>query len=396
VLVTPAGVLFAHPLSESYALPVSPLAAANATAALVFLVAFAVRGRSRRVAEGPVPSWTGSLDPAQIVTRALAVALLAVAVAAGRLGTDDQLENLAPALIVGVAWPLLVLASVLLGEVWRWVDPWDGIARPVTPEDAAREPRAVWPTIPSAIVWVWYLSAYSDPLDPRAVGAVLALYTVVTVSGCLALGRARWLGTAEPLGILLTWMALIPRRRLGIWEPPPGAAALLGVLTGGVLFGAVRRSELWGSLNTVQEAEHVAALGVLASCAVAAGLLALMASSGAPRGAVITAALPAVAGVILAVAMDRNRLFTSIQLLPGLLGDPFGEGWDVFGSATAGLDPAPLGTTGLLVAQLATLAAGYLWAALVFARGTPRTPRTPAAAGLAVLAGLSVIAVTSH
>jgi hypothetical protein len=121
-----------------------------------------------------------------------------------------------------------------------------------------------------------------------------------------------------------------------------------------------------------------------------------MASSGAPRGAVITAALPAVAGVILAVAMDRNRLFTSIQLLPGVLGDPFGEGWDVFGSATAGLDPAPLGTTGLLVAQLATLAAGYLWAALVFARGTPRTPRTPAAAGLAVLAGLSVIAVTSH
>ena len=243
---------------------------------------------------------------------------------------------------------------------------------------------------PFAVVWVWYLSAYSDPLDPRAVGAVLALYTVVTVGGCLALGRGRWLGTAEPLGILLSWLARRPRG----WEPPRGAEALLGVLAGGVLFGALRRSELWGSLNTVQDAELVATLGLLASCVVVAGLLVLRASSS--RAAGVAAALPAVAGVIVAVALDRNRLFTSVQLLPGLVGDPFGEGWDLLGSATAGLDPEPLGTKGLLVAQIGTLVAGYAAAAIVFARLAPREVRTTSAAGLAVLAGLSVIAVTSH
>ncbi len=394
--VTPAGVLFAHPLTETYELPVSPLVAANAAAALVLLVALSVRGGARRPSDGPVASWAGSLTAAQRATRAAAVAVLALAIAAGRLGADDQLENLAPALIVGAGWPVLVLASLLVGSVWRWVDPWDGIARALAPGDPAREPPSVWPAIPFAAVWVWYLSGYSDPLAPRAVGAVLALYTVVTVGGCLALGRARWLGTAEPFGIVLSWMALLPRRRLGGWEPPRGAAALLGVLAGGVLFGALRRSELWGGLNTVQEADLVATLGVVASCAVGAGLLALMAGSGAGRAAAIAAALPAVAGVIVAVAMDRNRLFTSVQLLPGLFGDPFGEGWDLSGSATAGLDPAPLGTTGLLAAQLGTVLAGYVWAAVVFARAAPRTARTPPAAGLAVLAGLSVIAVTSH
>ncbi|HET9740647.1 MAG TPA: hypothetical protein VFP78_21220 [Solirubrobacteraceae bacterium] len=392
--VTPAGVLFAHPLTESYQLPVPPLLAANAAAALVFLLAFAVPGRPRRPSDGPVTSWAGSLTTAQVVTRTVAMTLLGLAIAAGRLGADDQLENLAPALVVGAGWPLLVLASLLVGSVWRWLDPWDGIARALAPADAPPGPRAVWPAVPFALVWVWYLSAYSDPLDPRAVGAVLALYSVVTVGGCLALGRARWLGTAEPLGIVLSWMALLPRRRLGGWDPPPGAAVLLGVLAGGVLFGAVRRSELWGSLNTVQHADLVAALGVLGSCVVASGLLALMATSTAGRAAVISAALPAVAGVIVAVAMDRNRLFTSVQLLPGVLGDPFGEGWDLLG--TPRLDPAPLGTTGLLVAQLATLLAGYLAGAVVFARLAPPRARTPSAAGLAVLAGLSVIAVMSH
>ena len=392
--VTPAGVLFAHPLTESYQLPVPPLVAANAAAALVFVLAFAVPGRPRRHADGPVTSWAGPLTTAQVVTRAVAIALLGVAIAAGRLGADDQLENLAPALVVGAGWPLLAVASLLAGSLWRWIDPWDGIARAAAPGDAPHGPRAVWPAVPFALVWVWYLSAYSDPLDPRAVGALLALYTVVTVGGCLALGRARWLGTAEPLGIVLSWMALLPRRRLGAWDPPPGAAVLLGVLAGGVLFGAARRSELWGSLNTVEHADLVATVGVLGSCAVAAGLLTLMATSSGGRAAVIAAALPAVAGVILAVAMDRNRLFTSVQLLPGLVGDPFGEGWDLLG--TPRIDPAPLGTTGLLVAQLTTLFAGYLTAAVVFARLAPPRARTPSAAGLAVLAGLSVIAVTSH
>jgi hypothetical protein len=281
------------------------------------------------------------------------------------------------------------------GSVWRWVDPWDGVARVLAPGDARSEPPAVWPAVPFAAVWTWYLSAYAEPLAPRAVGAVLALYTVVTVSGCLALGRERWLGTAEPFGIVLSWMALLPRRRLAGWQPPRGAAALLGVLAGGVLFGAIRRSELWGGLNTAQGAGLLATLGVLAACAAVAGLLALLAST-AVRAPVIRAAVPAVAGVIVAVAMDSNRLFTSVQLLPGLFGDPFGDGWDLLGSATARLNPAPLGTSGLLVAQLAAVLAGYVTAAVVFARCSPRPARTSAAAGLALLAGISVIAVTAH
>lgn len=394
--------MLAHPLTQPYQLPVSPLAAGAAAAAVVLLVAFAVpraKDRFLRISDGHVASWGGPLSASQVATRFVAVALLALAIAAGRLGADDELENLAPALIVGVAWPLLVLASISLGPVWRWADPWDGVARVLARGRPDEEPGHVWPAVLVAVAWVWYLSAYRDPLDPRSVGAILALYTLLTVGGCLAVGRTRWLGSSEPLGIALSWMALLPRRRLADWNPPRGAEALLGVFAGGVVFGAVRRSELWGGLNTVRETELVATAGVLVSCAVVASLLMLMAMSAeeaGSRAAAARAAVPAVAGIIVAVAMDRNRLSTSVQLLPELFGDPFGRGWDVLGRAGAGLDPAPLGETGLLAAQLAILAAGHVIGAVVLARRLERGARGPVALVLSILASASVIAVASH
>jgi hypothetical protein len=391
----------AHPLTQPFDFPVSPLVAALAAAACVLLVAFAWPERGPRRAdrlEREVASWTGSLSPAQVVTRALAVLVLALAIAAGRLGADDELENLAPALVVGALWPLLVLASAVLGPLWRWVDPWDAAARPFA--DSRGQARGhVWPAALVALPWVWYLSAYSDTLRPRAVGAMLAAYTLFTLAGCLAVGRRRWLSTAEPLGIFLSWLALLPRRRLAEWDPPRGAEALLGVLGGGVLFGAVRRSELWGDLNTVRSAGLVAGLGVVAFSAAGYGLLGWMAARAGFRGvrpAAARAVLPAVAAIVVAVAMDRNRLFTSVQLLPGLLGDPFGRGWDLLGRAGAGLDPAPLGTRGLLWAQLCVLLAGHVVGAVVFARRVPRRAREPVAVGLAFLAAASVIALASH
>jgi len=396
-----AGTL-AHPLTQPFALPVSPLVAAAAGAVLVFVVAL-VWPRARRDGREPAgaltASWAGPLSAFQIAARVVAVALLALSIAAGRLGEDDELENLAPALVVGFAWPLLFLVSVAVGPIWRWTDPWDTVARATAPSRNDLPGASVWPAALVALAWVWYLSAYADTLSPRSVGAILALHTVFTVAGCLALGRERWLSSAEPLGIALSWMALLPRRRLSDWNPPRGAEALLGVLAGGVLFGAIRRSELWGGLNAVDHATALATLGVVVSSGVVAAMLvwfARQADHQGARGSTARVAVPAIAAIVLAVAMDRNRLSTSLQLLPGLLGDPFGRGWDLFGEAGAGLDPAPLGTTGLSIVQFSVLLTGHLAGAVVLARGVDRGSREPAALGLSLLAGASVMALVTH
>ena len=396
--------MLAHPLTEPFQLPVSPLVSAWACTAAVLVVAFALpraRSASGRVSDRVTASWDAVLSTPRLVTRILATGLLVLCVVAGRLGTDDELENLAPALIVGAAWPLLVLISALAGPVWRWTDPWDTLARTGRGAAADEPSRAVWPAALVALPWVWYLSAYEDTLEPRSVGAVLALYSVFTVAGCLALGRRRWLSSAEPLGIVLSWIALLPRGRLPDWDPPRGAEALLGVLAGGILFGAARRSELWGELNTIEHADLAAAAGVVGAAALGAGLLlgisAVSRIESAQAGAAAArAAVPVVAGIIVAVAMERNRLTTSVQLLPGLLGDSFGEGWDLLGRAGADLEPEPFGVRGLLVAQLGVVLAGHVAGAVVAARRLERAARVPIALGLGLLVNLAVLAIATH
>ena len=104
--------------------------------------------------------------------------------------------------------------------------------------------------------------------------------------------------------------------------------------------------------------------------------------------------VPLVAGIILAVALDRNRFFTSLQLLPGLLGDPFGAGWDLFGDTTESLDPAPLGDVGLLWAQLGILLTGSV-AGTAMITGASRRARLPVAALLSVLVAIAVIVLAT-
>ena len=390
-----------HPLSGDYHLDLPVFLSAMAAAPLVFGVALTwpQRDSPTGVPRAPATAWAGSLTSAQWATRSLAVLLLVAAIAAGRLGADDQLENLAPALIVGTAWPLLFLVSLVAGPVWRWVDPWDAITRALTRDVAVADPARVWPAALVAVPWMWYLSAYADLLDPRSLGTALAVYTILTVSGCVALGRARWLGSAEPIGITLSWLALAARGRLRRWQPPRGAEALLGVLVGGLLFGAVRRSSAWGGATVSPHGALYAVLGLVVCCAVGAGFLVGMAQvadrAGGP-GSVARVAVPSLAGIVVALALARNRFFVSVQLLPGLLGDPFGAGWDLLGPSAEGLTPAPLGTNGLLIEQLAVLALAHLRAAVLL--GLPRDDRVraPAAATLAAIAAASTSAIALH
>jgi hypothetical protein len=272
----------AHPLLE-HSDGFSPLLVTVLVLAVV-LTAATRRSPARISSEAPgerpaapLDSWAGSLSIAQVVTRSVGVGLLLLAVVAGRFGSPDQLRNIAPALVIGVAWPLLVLGSALLGPVWRWVDPWDSLARFGAREshgpagETESGPGNVWPAVLPALLWVWYLSVFAGSLDPPSVGAAVAVYTVVTLAGCLALGRKRWLSRVEVFGLLFGWTARVARIVLPTWRPPRGAQVVLGVLAGGLLFGALRRTSLWGALNVAPLALAYATAGLVASCALVAG-----------------------------------------------------------------------------------------------------------------------------
>jgi hypothetical protein len=401
LLGVPAGVL-AHPFTETGGLPVSPVFAATlAVAASVGLAMYWPTRSGGAVPTGPVviESWDGELRPGQVVTRVMAFALLVLAVVAGRLGDEHELRNIAPALVVGAAWPALILLSATLGPVWRWLDPWDSATRALgrgsegTGDGPGGGSPAVFPALVPAVLWVWYLGVYPTSLHPRSVGLALAVYTLATVGACLAVGRVRWLSRVEVFGLFFGWLARLPRGRLGSWSPPRGTEVVLGVLAGGLLFGAIRKTDLWGGLNALPGALLWATLGLLGTCLLFAGLLwglARAASEAAP-GSVARAAIPLVGAIAVAIGMARSRLFTSITLLPSLASDPFGLGWDLFGTVDHPPDP-PLLETRLALVQLAVLVAGLLAGTFVLARLEPRA-RTWGALALTVLIAGGTLAV---
>lgn len=399
--------LSAHPFLEAVELPVSPLVAAVAAGAVVLAVAYGSRTWSvaeRGRGDPPLESWAGPLRRQEVAGRAAALAVVALAVAAGRLGPPQELLNLAPALTIGVLWPLLVAGSAAVGPLWRWVDPWDGAARPleaVAGADAARTGPipAVYPAALVAAGWTWFVVAYPGALRPRTLALVLGAYSIAAVAGAVAFGRRRWLGSAEPLGLLLAWSGRLRRGRLDRWAPPPGAGLVVGAATGGLAFGLVRASSLWAGREASPDADLLATAGVLAASLLGAGILASAERMAGPRGAGGTptaATVPAFVAVALALAIARDRLFTAVQAVPIAATDPFGLGWDLLGTADWGIRPGPFGPAGRAGLQAAILLAGHVLGAMVLVRRVPRPrDRDAGALVLALVAALSVASVVA-
>ena len=179
---------------------------------------------------------------------------------------------------------------------------------------------------------------------------------------------------------------------MGSWAPPKGADLALGSLMGGILFYELRSSGLWGELNVSSQALLWATLGVAACCLVGAALVRVAGLLAKSVGAAAAVAVPLTLGVVLALAMSRNRLFTSLQLIPGLVADPLGFNWIHDGPNLADLDPEPLGHTGLVLAQGGVLLVGACWAAALARRRTSRT--FPLVVLACVVLGVGVTAVT--
>lgn len=399
--------LWAHPLTEAVALPFSPLTAA--ALGVMGIVLFATLTHPPRAEGDDAPaartepdSWSGwedgldSLLPAQLATRALALIVFLLTIAVGRLGSLFELENLAPALLIGVAWPGMALACALLGRVWLWLDPFDSLARLLGGGSEARGAEQIRPNVlwaaPSALVWSWYLSVYPNNLSPRVVGTVAALYTIAIVSAGLALGRRRVLENGELFGVFYQLVGGLRSARR-TWTPPRNADALLAVLLGGLLFGGLRQSTLWGELNASPRATLLATMGLVVVGAVSVGIVAVAGRGAAGKREIVTVALiPLTTAVVVAVAMTRNRLTTSLQLLPELLTDPFGSGTALETLQT--LDPNPLGTTGRIVLQMVVLVTGGIVGAIVVRRRYG-TEANPAVAAVCVLTAGAIVAVSA-
>jgi len=345
------------------------------------------------------------LGPVRIVVQAISVVLFAVVLAAALVGTSDPFENLAPTWVYVIFWLGLPLLSLLFGNVWRALSPWRAIADAFVWvwEHVGREarPLAVYPErfgrFPGAVALFAFVTlelCYSNPSNPRALAFAIALYSYVALFGMLAFGRDTWTARGEGFAILFAYIARIaplaaregrirlrlPLTGLAGAEPVPGSTLFIAVALGSVGFDGYSRAITWQDLVARVEAPYVfdrpgtgellvAGLnlaGLVAAITVV--LLAFLAACAAARSMVsaprslrpdfVLSLVPI--ALVYTVAHYFSLFVIQGQFAVPLLSDPFGRGWDIFG--TAGVQPniAVLGPTTIWYVQAASLVLGHV------------------------------------
>ena len=208
------------------------LGAATIVALTALLGALAPRlpaFRSRRLLAFPAPpaalgSWTG-------------FAALAVLVAVGFLGPRDPLGNLLPLTVWTLVWVGLALASMLLGDLWRGIEPWSA---PVTATrrllgrtgSLGLSRLGHWPAVAGFLAFAWFEIVSLAPDDPAILARAVALYWLVIFVLAVLEGPA-WLRQGEALTLFFRFIAKIAPlwwtpagRRLELHAGPPGAQIL--------------------------------------------------------------------------------------------------------------------------------------------------------------------------
>ncbi|MFC5751357.1 hypothetical protein [Actinomadura rugatobispora] len=395
------GVL-AHGLGGRTDLPLDAVAAiigGGTAVAASFLVLTVAWKRPRLRSDGGRPLPPGParvLDSAALAragrAAALAAAVFVVAVALG--GPPGEKANLAPWALYVTFWVGLVPASVLLGPVWRRVNPLRTLHAVLCrltgtdPVGGRRTPPArlgYWPAACWLTAFVWLELVAPGRSDPRLVGWLILAYAAVNLTLAQVYGR-EWFTRGDGFEVyssLLARMAPLGRRGDGalVLRTPltglvggaaePGLVAVACVLIGSTGFDGVTRTTFWRD-NVDPGGVAAGSLGLACSIgAVAALYVAAMRLSAALTGEPEGAAVPGrFAATLLPIALGYSLAhYFSFFVLEGqmtfiLASDPFGAGWNLLGSTGHRIDHDLAGPTLTAQVQVNAIVLGHIAATI--------------------------------
>jgi hypothetical protein len=396
----------AHGIVQRTTLPIPELVFAYA-AALVLVLSFAglaLLWPSPRLQDPPwrpLPAGIGRAlgsEVVEVLCAAIGGALFAIAIYAGYEGGGSALDNLAPTFILIDFWVGLVFVSALFGDVFRAFSPWRAIRLPgvrAYPERWGRYPAAI---ALFGFTWIELVSGWGEVPGDLTTAAVV--YTVYTIAMQAVFGTEAWSRNGEAFAVYFNLFS-----RLSVWEtrdrevglrpplgglprldPVPGTVLFVVVMIGTVTFDGFSQGQLWkdvsvdladafdGIVGLETAPKVVGTLGLLAAVA-AIGLFYRLGIDGARsvggdldarqlRRAFIHTLVP-IAMVYVAAHYLTFLLFEG-QATFYLASDPFGQGWDLFGTADRAIDYTYLSQNATWYLQVAVVVVGHV-AALILA-----------------------------
>jgi len=235
---------------------------------------------------------------------------------------------------------------------------------------------------------------YAEPASPRALALAIALYSYVTWFGMAAYGRRTWAERGEAFTVYFGLLARIapfgdregrlvvraPFSGLAGRETTPGALAFIAVMLGSVGFDGFSRSPFWQNLRAdLEEPYIVDSPGTAELVASGLALVGLI-------GCVLVVALAYLGAIRIARAMVGERRLLAPEFLLSLVpialvyavahyftllviqgqyaisfaSDPFGYGWDLFGTVDYSPSIAPFTPNTVWYVQVGALVGGHV------------------------------------
>ena len=390
--------LFAHGVGGRSDLPISEWIAAW-SGAMALLLSFAALGllwhqpRFPKLLSGHLVSKSTKIG--QVITataQLLVLALFFVVLTACFIGPDNTVANIAPTTVFIIFWVGVAIFSAIFGPFWKTVSPWETLGKLVDKNrTAAARPApkwlaSGWAALIPITIFHWLELAYHDGSSPRVLGWSILAYTASLLAAAWRWGwnEAR---KAEGFGVLFQLIAAISplfrdeKNQLKVRFPFVGISALkmsgpsiaivLAAL-GGTAFDGVSRTGWWLDLAVGKSGWGLTVVNTLGLVWVA--LIIGVAYHQASRiGSRLTSdqnfALIFGGSLIpILIGYDVAHYF-SLLILEGqafkiLLSDPYGQGWNIFGTADHAINWTVVSTTVIGWVQIGSIVSGHLFGVL--------------------------------
>ncbi|MCP3977431.1 MAG: hypothetical protein GY720_23320 [bacterium] len=292
---------------------------------------------------------------------------LVLVVANGIFDGTGSTRSIGAVIVWIVFWLALPFASVVIGGLWFWMSPYRRLvyrtSRRVAERVDLRAGLGVWPATGAFVAFTWLELVYPDNTLPQT------LATAAVVYGAYLVALSRWLGpqtalnSAEAFEVYTDTIAHIApvrlmrlphmgrprleRRRWLVALPhlpiPSGMVTFIIAMIGTVTYDGMSGAGWWADL--VGEARRdmwFETVALLATCALIGGtylaashLAGSLAGDTRPAGAIARRFAHTLVPIAFAYAFAHYFtliVFEGQQLLHAA-SDPFGRGWDLFGTA---------------------------------------------------------------
>jgi hypothetical protein len=401
----------AHALAQRYDLPLPLgyfLAGAGAAVAVSFvMLALFWRqrprtdGERRRFVRGAIPS------PVVACCQMIGIGVLALVVSAGLLGNQNTFKNLAPVFVWIIWWVGFSFLCAFVGNVWGLLNPWtalfevaERLARPWANGLSLRVPYpqslGSWPAC--ALLWGFgWLELVAPGRDvPRNIAIGIAIYSLLTWAGFVAFGREAWLRGGEVFSIVFglfgrfaplqftrdsSWRWTLRPFAVGLLPSAPLVPSMIAfilLMLATVTVDGVMETPLWaaaveGLIGNAGRGVHPEGHMLLQSALLLAGPLLLaalylavvfMMARIAGQPVVPVAGWFVLSLVPIAIAYHLAHYFSLLaiagQFIIPLASDPFGHGWDLFGTTLYRIDIGVVDARFIWYLAVAAIVVGHI------------------------------------